>query len=117
MPAAQYDFTIEQGTTVAKVFTYKDDSNANIDLTGYTARMQARATIDASSPLIDLTTENGGITLGGAAGTVTINISATETAAYTFTTAVYDLELVSAGGVVTRLLKGTITLDKEVTRA
>jgi hypothetical protein len=87
-----------------------------VNLTGYTARMNIRSTVDATTILHSLTTENSGIALGGAAGTVDLLISATDTALFTFGTAVYDLELIS-GTVVTRLLSGNVTLSKEVTRA
>jgi hypothetical protein len=88
-----------------------------VDLTGFTARMQIRETVDATAVLKSLTTENGGITLGDTAGTVDLLISATETAAFTFGNAVYDLELIDGSGIVTRLLSGNVSLSKEVTRA
>lgn len=87
-----------------------------VDLTSFTARMMIRGSIDDTDPLVTLTTENGGITLGSADGTITLLITATATAALTFDTAVYDLELVDGSGVVTRLLSGNVTLSKEVTR-
>lgn len=87
-----------------------------VDLTGYTARMQIRETLDATIILATLTTENGGITLGGAAGTIDLLLDAAATALLDFTNAVYDLELVDTAGVVTRLLSGAVTLSKEVTR-
>jgi hypothetical protein len=88
-----------------------------VNLTGFTARMQIRASLEDDDTLASLTTENGGITLGGTAGTVALLLSATDTAALDFTSAVYDLELISSGGVVTRLLSGAVTLVPEVTRA
>lgn len=87
-----------------------------VDLTNFTARMQIRSDINSADIIVSLTTENGGITLGGANGMITLLISATATAAFTFQSAVYDLEIVDAGGVVTRLLSGNITLSQEVTR-
>jgi hypothetical protein len=67
--------------------------------------------------VLTLTTENAGITLGGAAGTITLSATATVTAALTAPfSGVYDLELVSGGGVVTRLLEGVATVSPEVTR-
>ena len=42
--------------------------------------------------------------------------SATQSAALDFNSAVYDLEIVSPAGVVTRLVQGTVTLSREVTR-
>ena len=47
--------------------------------------------------------------------TITFTIAAADTAALTWTKGVYDVELVSAGGVVTLLLSGNITVTKEVT--
>lgn len=91
--------------------------NTPIDLTGYTARMQIRSDVDSDTVLVSLTTENGGITLGGTDGTVTLLISATATAALTWDEGVYDLELVSSGGVATRLVSGRIAVSDEVTRA
>jgi hypothetical protein len=87
-----------------------------VDLTGYTARMQVRASAAATAVLLDLTTENGGITLGGTDGTITCTSSATQTAALTFGTGVYDLELVDGSGVVTRLAEGSVCVSREVTR-
>lgn len=87
-----------------------------VNLTGFTARMQIRETVESTTVLHSLTTENGGITLGGAAGTIALTISATDTAAFTFDTAVYDLEIISGSGVVTEVMSGTVTLGDEVTR-
>ena len=86
-----------------------------VNLTGYTARMQIRETIESTTPLVSLT-EASGITLGGAAGTIGITISATDTALLDFDSAVYDLEIVSAGGVVTPVAYGNVYLNDEVTR-
>lgn len=122
--AGTYSFTIEQGTTVAKVLTWKDGSGTAINLTGYTARLQVRPTQISATINWDATTENGAIALGGAAGTITLIASATVTAGWTWTIptgqtkpqGVYDLELIDGSGNVTRVIQGTITLDPEVTR-
>jgi hypothetical protein len=116
MTAGNYTITIEQGATLGLTLTWRDESNALVNLTGYTARMQVREQLDSATPFITITTENGGIALGGVAGTITLNITATSTAAITQTSGVYDLELVSGGGVVTRLLEGLVIIKPEVTR-
>ncbi len=119
MAAGLYDLYIEQGATFTKIITWKDSAGDPIDLTGFVARMQIRQTISASAVLYSATTENGGITLGGAAGTITITFPAADTAAFSFVTGVYDLELASsalAGAEVTRLLEGGVVVSKEVTR-
>jgi hypothetical protein len=91
-------------------------------LAGFTARMQIRDYVDAPGvPLADLTTENGGLVLDDTAKTITIFISATDTAAYPWLNGVFDLELVSPGGVVFQVLPlpgeiGIVTATDEVTR-
>ena len=113
--AGKLNIVIEQGATFNPVLTYQDENASPIDLTGYTARMKIKNARTDTSALEELTTENGGITLGGAAGTIALLFTATATAAMTWTSGVYDLELVSSGGVVTRLLQGTATVSPEVT--
>lgn len=86
-----------------------------VNLTGFTARMQIRETIESTTTLVSLT-EASGITLGGTAGTIGITIAATATALLDFDSAVYDLEVVSAGGIVTPVAYGNVYLNDEVTR-
>ena len=89
--------------------------NEPISLTGYTARMQIREKIDSDVIIKELTTENNGFTIDAINNKITLTISATDTALFTFGSAVYSLELVLAG-VVTPFANGTITLVREVTR-
>ena len=111
-----FDITINQGATFELTITWKDSAGTAINLTGYSARMQVRETYSSTTSVVSLT-NGSGITLGGSAGTIAIVISATTTAALTAPfSGVYDLELVSAGGVVTRLLQGAATVSPEVTR-
>jgi len=60
-------------------------------------------------------TLNAGITLGGAAGTIAITIDADYTSKLDDGTYVYDLELTSSSGIVTRLLEGQFVVTPEVT--
>ena len=115
MSATTYDILIEQGATYSQLVTYKE-SGVAVNLTGYTARMQVRSTLESATSVVELTTANGRIALGGAAGTITLTISATDTAALTAGRGVYDLELVSGSGIVTRLLQGVATISRNVTR-
>ena len=90
--------------------------NTPIDLTGFKARMQVRSKVDSSTVIIELTTENNYIVINNVNKTINLAIPATITSGFTFSTAVYSLELVSTGGQVTPFCDGTITLVKEVTR-
>jgi hypothetical protein len=112
--AGSYNFTIEQGATFNLLMTWKID-NVAVNLTGYTARLQARIDVDETETILSLTT-GAGITLGGAAGTITLDQTATQTALLPKGEYVYDLELQSSGGVVTRLLQGELNISAEVTR-
>ena len=87
-----------------------------VDLSGYTARMTIRDQVGGTS-LLSLTTEVGNlrIALDNTAKTITLTISATDTALATWSEGVYDLEMVSAGSVVTEILAGTIKALDEVT--
>ncbi len=116
MAAGSHDILIEQGATFRLRLIWKDSAEVPIDLTGYTARMQVRRKHSAADPaLISFTTENGGITLGGAAGTIVVEGLATLTDDLPAKPCVYDLELVN-GTVVTRLIEGAVTITPEVTR-
>lgn len=108
---------IPQGTTYEHTFnyaaSYEEDGTpiGPIDISTYTARMQFRDTVDAADPPIYDATS---LVCGN--GTVILTITDTETAAFTFEKCKFDLEIESPGGVVTRLVKGTVYLDEEVTR-
>lgn len=115
MTAGEYDLIIEQGATLDRTFTWKDSTGTEVNLTGYTARCQVRRSQAGAEKLLDLTTENGGITLGGIAGTIQLNASAAVTALLSGFGA-YDLELISGGGVVKRLLQGKVTFSPNVTK-
>lgn len=116
MPAIKYDFEIEQGADFSLAFRRKGDDGDPIPLTGFTARMQVRANVASNTVLLELTTENERLVIDENDGRVTIALDAETTAAVNWRRGVYDLELVSPGGSVTRLVEGAITVSKEVTR-
>jgi hypothetical protein len=116
MAAGTLNLTIDQGTTWNCVLTWKINGTA-VNLTGYSARLQARQHFSSGTTVLALTsTPADGITLGGVAGTITLSLTATQTAALPALLCVYDLELVSPSGEVTRLVEGTLTVTAEVTR-
>lgn len=117
MLAGVYNIRCDQGSTFQRVITVTQavsgDTYEPVDLTGYSARMQIRKKFGGTL-LIELTSdEDGGITLGGPEGTVTIDMTAEQTAEIT-RSGVYDLELV-IGSTVTKMLRGQFILTHEVT--
>ena len=88
--------------------------NTPVDFAGFTARMTIKDKVGGTA-LETMTDANVKIVLDNTARTITLLLSATVTAAYTWTKGVYDLEMVSGSGVVTAILSGTVTVSKEVT--
>jgi hypothetical protein len=78
--------------------------------------MQVRSDVTSSTVILELTTANGRITLGSTEWNVNLLVAANTTANLTPGLYVYDLELVSGGGVVTRLIEGNFKVKAEVTR-
>lgn len=115
MRPGKYNFVCPQGATFSKQLSYLIDS-VPVDLTGYTARMQVREKPSSATKILDLTTENDSISLGDQSGTIQIDIPASVTETIVPKTYVYDLELVSSGDFVIRLLEGQFTVTPEVTR-
>jgi hypothetical protein len=124
MIAGNYNILCQQGASFARVIaleqprTPTEENPAEYEvypLANHTARMQVRRTVESTTPLITLTTENGRISINTAAGLITLSISATDTAALE-SSGVYDLEIISSGGLVSRVIQGTFTLSLEVTR-
>jgi hypothetical protein len=119
MPAAKHDVEIEQGSVFTLDLIYKDGDGVPIDLTGYRARMQMRQKFASPDPpLLDLTTENGAITLGGATGEIHVEAISELTAAIKVKRGVYDLELIPPSGedYAFRLIAGEVIVSPEVTR-
>jgi len=114
MAAGILPLVVEQGATFRKSMVWKINGNP-VNLTGYTARLQVRAN-RSFDPMLSLTSgTGGGITLTAADGRVTISISAAATSGLHVGKHKYDLELVSAGGEVTRLVKGMFTVSEGIT--
>ena len=114
--SAHIDLEIEQGATFTADLSAADAAGDPIDLTGYTARMSIKRDARESTALLELTTANGRILITAATGLVQLVLTAAETAAIsTWTRGVYDLELVSAGGDVTRLAEGAVSVSANVT--
>ena len=114
MTPGKYNMICPQGATFAKQLTYTIDDEP-VDLTTYTARMQVREKYTSKTFAVNLTTENGGITLGDDSGTIDLYIADEVTSEISPKEYVYDIELVSSGEVY-RLLEGKFIVTPEVTR-
>lgn len=119
MRPARLDLTILQGARYQGTFLITKDASASVNLTGYEARLYARLFIDDTSTVFTWVSTGkvtNEFTMGGASGTIAVDVDALVTAGYDFDTAVYDMEVYNLAGVVYRLLEGTVKLSREVTR-
>lgn len=114
MTAGVHDITIEKGATFQLTVVYKLD-DVVVDISGYSARMQVRRYYNSTTADVDID-DSDYITITGAEGKLEIAIPPSITGALSYLCGVYDIEIESAGGVVTRLLQGEVTISPEVTR-
>lgn len=124
MTAATKDLKIEQGATYRLPFQWcAKNSDGTVgdphDITGWTARMQIREKIASEDFMVEATSDNGMLVLGGVDGRITIQLTSDATMALV-KNGVYDLELTDPsqppGLGDYRLLEGKVTVDKNTTR-
>jgi hypothetical protein len=113
--ADSYNIQIDQGATYTLALSYKDSAGVPINLTNYTAAMQLRKTVESATASLSLTSSSG-IVITGATGLLNITITATQSRDLDPDIYVYDLEITSSAGVVTRLIEGSAVVSAEVTR-
>jgi len=111
---------IPQYTDWVVNIAYTVNNGVGVDFTTYTAKLQVKQNYD-SPVLLELNTSNGGITLSNNTVTPTNpNITLTFLKGLTnsmtvYDGMIYDLELTSASGLITRIMKGQFALDRAVT--
>ena len=111
MAAGTYNFVLDQGATFTRQLTVKDDGSV-MNLTGYSVASKMRST-HASGTVVGTFT----CTISNATGgIITMSMTSTTTGGIEEGIYVYDLEMTSGSGVVTRLMEGTVTVNPEVTR-
>lgn len=113
---APHNFVIPAGASWSQLINWKTGTPpVAVNTTNFSARMQLRASHSSAAVAVELTAANSRITLTNT-GNITLSLSPTVTSAIAAGKYVYDLEMISSGGQVTRLLEGTITVTPEVTR-
>jgi hypothetical protein len=83
----------------------------------YSAVLQIRANVNSDTVILALNSgAGGGIVLDTNNSTITVTLTAQQTAQFNFTTAVYGMELTDTSGNVTPFIAGNITVVKDVIR-
>jgi len=105
------NLAIDQGTTYSVTITVTDDTGSARNLTNYTPRAQMRRSYYTTA-----NTSFAANVLNPSAGTITLDLSATQTSALKAGRYVYDLELVSNTLTVERIVEGIVTIYPEATK-
>ena len=117
MDATQnFPITIYQGATFVQELYYVDADENAINITGATAIMQVRRTVDNEDVLIELSTANGRIVVDGANGGITLTIPSTMTDDLPAGCFVYDLFVTLPSNAIERFLAGECEVVERVTR-
>ena len=117
-PAGLYNIIADQGSTFSRTIIWRDPAKKPILMEGYTARMHVRTSADATDTVLELTTENGRISLHRTNGSITLTVDDDTMAEIPEGKYIYDLELIgpSADLYVYKLLTGNFVVRAEVTR-
>jgi len=117
---AHYNLTLDQGADYRITPMWLTGRpQLPVDLTGCTARLQIRETLATAVPIVSistLATAQGGIILGGSAGTIAILITKAATLAIKFEVGVYDLFVDFPLGESRRFMDGRVFVQPRVTR-
>jgi hypothetical protein len=109
------NLAVNPGTRFQRTFTWKNVDGTPADLTGYWAVLQVRYRPDSADPLLEATSDvAGGITLGGAAGTIAVSSDLPVT--FAPGTYAWDLRLVSGLGAGLVLLAGRFEVGPLISR-
>lgn len=109
-----YDFTVVRGNTFPIALDWTDEDGDAIDLTGFSATFAVVSA--AGAALLTLTSAADRITLGDAAGTIALELTASETEALTADAAPdrqpvrcpFELRVADGGGSKETVLKGRL---------
>jgi hypothetical protein len=108
--ATKANIVVDQGTTFSTNISLTDENGDALDLTGYTARSQMRKHYTSSN------SQSFTVSLNSSEGTVILTLTANQTSSLVPGRYVYDVEVVSAANVVSRIVEGIVTVTPEVTR-
>lgn len=111
-----YDIVADKGAVLNRSVALKSARRQPVDITGYTGRMHIRETISSTEIIEAQTTENNRLKVNGPEGEILITIPAIEMETVDAGDYVYDLEIESPEGEVTRVIHGTFEVRPEVTR-
>ena len=106
------NIVIDQGTSFSAEIDVSDNEGNILPLTGYTAAGQMRRTYSSTTA-----TDFTAVVSSALEGTVKISLTPTQTNSLKAGRYVYDVEITSADGSITRVVEGQVEVTPGVTRA
>lgn len=108
--AIKANLVIDQGSTFSASIDVADVNGNAYNLTGYTVHSQMRKNYTSSSAVTFSAEHNG------SGGKIDLSLSATSTATIEPGRYLYDVEITSTGGTITRVVEGIVTVTPGMTR-
>lgn len=109
--ARKLNLYVDQGSDYSNTLIAKDSANSIIDLTDYTVAGKVKKTYTWTNA----TSFSTSIDSNAATGSITITLDANTTGLLVAGRHVYDIEVTSNTGVVTRVQEGILTVKPSVT--
>ena len=112
--SAQYDMTIDKSATFVKNITWKENGTP-INLEFYDAIFTIKTSPSSDEKILEISTDSTGddyVEIDGTSGIIEIIISPETTTTLAFDLAYYDLLLTDPDGLVTKLLRGRVSINE-----
>lgn len=108
--AIKANLVVDQGSTFSAVIDLVDANGLVFNLTGYSVAAQMRKNY-TSSTAVTFTTSHDGV-----GGQITLSLPANTTSTIEPGRYLYDVEISTSGGVITRVVEGIVTVTPGMTR-
>lgn len=108
--AIKANLVVDQGTTFSATIDLTDASNNVFNLTGYTVAAQMRKNY-ASSTAVNFVGSHSSV-----GGEIFLSLTANTTSTIEPGRYLYDVEITSSGGNITRVVEGIVTVTPGITR-
>lgn len=109
--AVQLNLYVEQGATFERSMLYTDTAGEPVDLEDFTALMQLRTSVDATTETLEVVPA-----INAELGEISWEFTSTQTNSLTASSYVYALELYGPDDLVIRFIEGTVTVSPRVVR-
>jgi hypothetical protein len=108
--AIKANLVVDQGANFTATIDVADANDTVFNLTGYNVAAQMRKNYASSTATTFITSHTGVL------GKINLSLTANTTAAIEPGRYLYDVEITSSGGTITRVVEGIVTVTPGITR-